>query len=221
MNAKLIEVKQETRDVKYMVFELDKDINFKYGQYIMFAFPDLPTDKRAFSIIDYDSSKRTISTGIKLHKKFTTRLFEMKIGESVLAFGPYGTFVVKPEFKKIVFIAGGIGIVPIYSMVLGILSKEDLHDYNVVIYYSSRERSETAFIKELENLSLNHNNISLKQWYTSEKKERISIDLIKKDIPDFKNWAYYICGIEEMNQYFIKKLSEEEILEEFIRSEQF
>ncbi len=65
---------------------------------------------------------------------------------------PTNKFVLDPGAKQYLFIAGGIGITPIFSMVRGLVAQEDFNPKFIKLIYLTRDLSSTAFASDLKSL---------------------------------------------------------------------
>jgi len=72
---------------------------------------------------------------------------KLKVGDEVEVDGPFGHFTY--DEGDAVFVAGGVGIAPIMS-ILRRISREDLYrKHRYTLYYSSRSPSSTPYLSEL------------------------------------------------------------------------
>ena len=72
----------------------------------------------AFSIASApEESSEEISFGIKIYGRLTATFAELNVGDQMGVQGPFGMFVLPPEPTPLVFLAGGIGITPMRSMI--------------------------------------------------------------------------------------------------------
>src|SRR5262249_41744769 len=81
---------------------------------------------------------------------FTSKLGSLKKGTKILIEGPFGSFTQNlSTTNKILFIAGGIGITPIRSLIesFGKSNKQ------MVLLYSNKTEREIVFKNELQNLA--------------------------------------------------------------------
>ncbi|MER2235480.1 MAG: iron-sulfur cluster-binding domain-containing protein [Candidatus Limivicinus sp.] len=73
-----------------------------------------------------------------------------KVGDTVETSGPQGTFFYEPlrDAKKVIAIAGGSGITPIYAMANAIADGDE--DFEMTILYGSRTKKDILFQKEFD-----------------------------------------------------------------------
>ena len=147
------DIRIDTPDVKtFRVNALDGGKCFEHmpGQCAMLSIPGV--GEAMFSITSSPTNKEFMEFSIKKCGCVTQWLHQMEVGQQITVRGPYGKpFPVETEFKgkDLLFIAGGIGLAPLRSVinycrfhredygkidvVYGSRSKEDLVDYNEII----------------------------------------------------------------------------------------
>lgn len=153
-NIKLVH--QEHLQNEYYEFDFEKpsDFHFQEGQYGIFEITHKEIDdrkSRVFSIAssDDDSYIRIATKIPKFPSIYKQTLLSMKPGEEMSLTGPIGKFTLEDAYKA-VYIAGGIGITPIRSILMSKKAKSRKH--NDLLIYSELEKS-YPYIKELEQIS--------------------------------------------------------------------
>lgn len=83
---------------------------------------------------------------------FTSSIKNLAAGERVYVDGPYGSFSVDrhPHAKEFAFIAGGIGITPIMSMLRTLADRGDPHPLTLI--YANKTLEAATFLEEIEKL---------------------------------------------------------------------
>jgi len=214
--------------------ENSKPFSYVPGQYVMLAFDDDLDSKRAFSIVEYYPKTMEILVLIKKQGTFTQRMFDSKPGQELTISGPYGSFTLpkeqddsqKNKSKPLVFIAGGIGITPIYSMISEALNNHDDAYNNIHLFYTAKSLEQMPLHEQLNELE--NGKFRIKYHFTMQnsqggmcKNKRLGCNDIVEEVPDFDKATYYICGPSAMIEGFRKELLEKGIPEERIRSEDF
>jgi predicted ferric reductase len=146
---RVAQVVLETKDT-FSVYITGKNIvNFKYksGQYANITF----LQKGMWFTHPFSFSAEHNDTYIRFTMKalgdYTKRLGELKPGTRVILDGPLGLFIEElSQNEKLLFIAGGIGITPIRSMIGDIMR----HNKNIIMIYAVRTIEDIAFRKEFE-----------------------------------------------------------------------
>ena len=215
MMARITCIREEAKEIKGFSIRLDSVFSYRPGQYVMLAFPDAPQDKKPFSVASYNSRKNELYLVIKKNGSFTQRLFSVNPGQDILVSGPYGRFVLPESDRPVIFIAGGIGITPLFCMLSHIA--ENGYSKNARLYYSARRKEDMALAGELEKIR--KNNIMINYIFT-ENEKRLDAESFK-DIPEYEEHMYYICGPTGMIDGFRSALAGIGVKEELIRSEDF
>jgi ferredoxin-NADP reductase len=113
----------------------------------------------------------------------------------VLIDGPYGVFTAQKIVKnKILFIAGGIGITPIRSLMESLLQSGK----EMVLVYGNRKEQDIVFGAELQNIVGNThakiiNVLSDDQAFAGEK-GIVDLERIKRLVPDAVDRDVFVCG---------------------------
>lgn len=151
--AVVTDIRLDTPDVKtFRVEAIEGGKVFEHmpGQCAMLSVPGV--GEGMFSITSSPTNREFMEFSIKKCGCVTEWLHAMEVGQMITVRGPYGkNFPVDTEFagKDLLFIAGGIGLAPLRSVinycrhyrdrygkidiVYGSRSKEDLVDYNEII----------------------------------------------------------------------------------------
>ena len=156
LNKDIIEIEMET---------VNKKMIYKAGQFAFFNFLSMgvSSESHPFSISSSYKDK-TLKITVKNLGDFTSGLINLRIGDDVLVDGPYGNFSYENVTSKTqIWIAGGIGITPFYSMAQSL--KEG---YNIIFYYSVRDKSEAVYVKELQHTETLYPNFNFNLWSASE-----------------------------------------------------
>jgi len=152
IEARFIERIERTPTVSSFRFIFSEQVDFIPGQFsqIIFDVADIANKQLnkylSFSCApskDYIEITKRISPSL-----FSQRLMSLQPGDKVLFKTPLGSCVFKPEYKKVGFLIGGIGITPVISIIEHIVDKR--LDTDVHLVYSNRSKEEIAFYKELE-----------------------------------------------------------------------
>jgi ferredoxin-NADP reductase len=204
------EIISRTYNVTSFRYPRPAELNYKAGQ---FLFITLKAGEKELSKHFSFSSSPTEKTHIEFTKKlsdsdFSAALRELKKGDWARIDAPYGNFTFEGEHEKIGLLGGGIGITPF----MGICKYcTDMRlDTKVTLLYGNRTENDIVFRKELEMLQRQNKN--LKVVFTLNEADSewkgatgfITADMIKKEIPDFKETVFYTCGPPAMVQVMEK-----------------
>lgn len=222
---KTIDIIKRTNDVKSFRFRRPEGFDYKPGQYILVSLEvEGKVITKAFSL----SSSPTEKDHIEFTKKLTGHPFSnvldnMKIGDSAVISGPFGKMTFEGEYAKVALLSGGIGITPMISICRYCT---DLHlDADIVLIYSNKTENDLAFREELDEMM--HNNNNLKVVYTLTRaseswtgcRERICENMVIREIPDYRERHFLICGPPEMVRSMEEMLTAMKIPKDMVKKE--
>jgi len=159
-----------------------------------FSFRDNP-----FSFSSSAENKNRIEFTIKELGDFTATVKELQAGERVYVDGCYGTFDIdQHDAPGYVMIAGGIGSVPILSILRTMRDRKD--NRPVIFFYGNPDWEQVTFRKDLDSLT---SQMDLKVVHVLEQPPDnwrgetgfITAEILDKHLGvDRANWHYFICG---------------------------
>jgi predicted ferric reductase len=151
----------------------------------------------------------------------------VQVGQRMWLDGPYGVFTLdREQGPGYVFLAGGVGITPLHSMLVTMAERGDVRP--VVLFYSASHVEDLTYREELLALQKQMN---LKVVYVvgeppdgwTGETGRISAEIVQKYIPpkQYKRWQYFICGPTPMMNAMEKMLPEIGVPAEHVHTERF
>ena len=207
LTLKLIEKKLISPDVYDFIFSSEKKLLFEPGQYLEWTLAHKNKDdrgmRRYFTIASSPTEENYIA-GIKFYEKsssFKRSMLELNIGDKIVAGQLDGDFTLpRNRNKKLVFIAGGIGVTPFRSMIKYLIDKNEKRD--IIIFNSNKSVSDIVYqdilcdaesrlgIKVINTLTdLN----SIPNDWRGET-GFVNKEMILRYAPDFKERTFYISG---------------------------
>jgi ferredoxin-NADP reductase len=204
IELQLKEIQKISEKVYNYVFLPPKKLHFIAGQYMEWTLPHVALDargnRRSFTIAS-SPTEDTVQLGVKFYtpsSTFKNALRAMKPGDSITASQVSGNFVLRGnEKKKIVFIAGGIGVTPFRSMIKYIVDTQQAVD--IIVLYAVGDPREFAYTDEFR-LAQQYG-VRLVRIVTSPKTDDdglvhapLDAALIRTLVPDFKERFFYISG---------------------------
>lgn len=151
----ITDIRQETPDVKtFRVNALEGGKLFEHmpGQCAMVCVPGV--GEAMFSITSSPTNKEYQEFSIKKCGVLTDCLHSLEVGDQITVRGPYGNnFPVDTELKgkNLLFVAGGIGLAPLRSVINYVI--DNRADYGTVdILYGSRSADDLVQLKEIQEV---------------------------------------------------------------------
>ena len=148
------DIRTDTPDIKTFRVEAvggGKCFDHKPGQCAMLSVPGI--GEAMFSITSSPTRKEYQEFSIKKCGCVTEWLHHMDIGQQITIRGPYGRpFPVDDALrgKDLVFIAGGVGLAPLHSVINYVLDNRD--NYGTVdIVYGSRSKDDLLDLAEIQS----------------------------------------------------------------------
>ena len=208
-------------DTYDFIFTPSEPLKFEPGQYLEWTLGSNGADSRGnrrYFTISSSPTEPEIHMGIKFYpapSTFKTALQKMKIGDNIIASQLAGEFVMpKDQTKKLAFIAGGIGITPFRSMIKYLVDKNESR--SITLLYSNKTLADVAYHDIFDEAE---QKLKLKTVYALTDIENIPVDwkgccgfitadIIKKEIPDYRDRIFYLSGPHGMVVSFEKVLKD-------------
>ncbi|MBI4067660.1 FAD-dependent oxidoreductase [Candidatus Gottesmanbacteria bacterium] len=180
-----------------------KDIpHFTPGQFAILKYDSIASAPRthSFSIASSPNTRNYLEFCVKIYGSWTKILGQKKTGETIELSGPYGRFTYEIDIKEAIFLAGGIGIAPIMSMLRFI--QETQPNILFYLFYGNRTTQTILYKDEIENI-LSHFPNSQMIHILSHLKDSdpwegyrgfITPEIIQKEAKNMTDPTYFICG---------------------------
>ena len=136
--------------------------------------------------------------------------FNLKPGDKVNVYGPFGEFFAKETDAEMVFIGGGAGMAPMRSHLFDQM-KRIKTDRKISFWYGARSLREMFYTEELDRLAEKYDNCSWHVALSDPQEEdnwegltgfihQVVLDNYLKDHPNPEDCEYYMCGPPPMAQ---------------------
>jgi ferredoxin-NADP reductase len=157
MRATVAEKREVAKGTLFVRFEVEDYPDYRPGAYFWVELPDRGRQderglRRHISLATSPTERPLVGLATRIRDTaFKQTLAELEVGDEVQVEEPKGTFLLPEDTgAEYVFVAGGIGITVVRSM-LRYIADERL-PYRVTLLYSNRDRESAAFLDELEQL---------------------------------------------------------------------
>jgi len=181
---------------------------------------------RAYSMANYPDEKGIIKFNIRIASPppgmdvppgvMSSWTFNLKPGDKVKVFGPFGEFFAKETQAEMVFVGGGAGMAPMRSHIFDQLLR--IHtDRKITFWYGARSLKEMFYVEEFDALADKYDNF---EWHVALSDPLPEDDwdgdtgfihnvlyenyLKSHDAPE--DCEYYMCGPPMMNKAVIDML---------------
>ncbi len=213
--ARVIKVIPRTYNVKSIRVAVDELADYKAGQFLRIKINNDEKLQRYLSI----SSSPTENGYIEFTKKitgsdFSAALSALKPGDMVSIEYPYGAFTLERAAEKVAFISGGIGITPIRSMCKFAVDKK--LNFDIALLYANNSLRDVVFRDDFEKMQEDFKGLRVTHVLCEKAMEfacvvgRVNADIIKKEICDYKDRFFFLCGppgmVEAIKDILVKEL---------------
>jgi len=230
-------------EVEFKNFDIEERFR---GDWERFGLFDLKskvseTTVRAYSMANYPDEKGIIKFNIRIATPpprtnhppgiMSSYVFNMKPGDKIKVFGPFGEFFAKETENEMVFIGGGAGMAPMRSHIFDQLCRLN-SKRKITFWYGARSKKEMFYVEDFDMLAKEHDNF---EWHVALSEPQpednwegytgfihnVVHDHYLKDHPAPEDCEYYMCGPPIMNASVIKMLKDLGVEDENIALDEF
>jgi ferredoxin-NADP reductase len=167
--SRLVEKVPQVADIVSFRFERPEAYRFQAGQWFVITFPGPDLEEpyeHHFSLSDAPSEPWLEFTTRLRGSDFKNALAALPIGSYVQLEGPYGSFVMPADVERAAFLAGGIGITCVRSILRWVAhlgasaggseqegKKPPLALQEIALFFANRSEEAIPFQAELEELA--------------------------------------------------------------------
>jgi ferredoxin-NADP reductase/Na+-translocating ferredoxin:NAD+ oxidoreductase RnfD subunit len=207
-------------DSAEFAFAMEQPLDYLPGQYMEFTLPHTKIDDRGarrYFTLSSSPTEDHLKIGVKFYddgSTYKSALLDIDQNSRIVASQLAGDFILpKDTNKKLVFVAGGIGITPYRSMLKYLVDTKEKRD--IILLYSARTEEEIAYrdifdeakqalgIEIIYVISGRGASITDPNAVAGNVNSR----LIKTYITDFHERTFYISGTHEMVESLQETLS--------------
>jgi predicted ferric reductase len=227
---RVAEVREERGDTYTLVLEPEghEGLRFHPGQFAWIKVADSPysIEEHPFSFSGSAEAPKRLEFGIKKLGDWTAKVGGIPKGTKAYVDGPHGSFSIdRYPAPGYVFIAGGVGITPIMSMLKTMVDRRDPRP--VLLIYGAKRLEATTYFEELETMKAQ---LELKLVYVLEEPPEewdgetgfVTAELLRRHLPEEKlERIFFVCGPDVMMDAVQKALLEVGVAPEAIQMERF
>ncbi len=189
----------------------------------------LPAEEHPFTIASAPGEDGALEIAPKELGDFTCTVGETRPGDRAAVMGPYGRFsyLLRPERRRLVLVAGGIGITPFMSMLRHM--RDSGNERDVLLLYGNRTAGDIAFGRELSALAGSQSPPGLEVVHVLSRPSAewegetgyIDRELLERYLEDTGQTGFYVCGPPAMMETVTRTLGSMGAPPERIHTERF
>jgi Na+-transporting NADH:ubiquinone oxidoreductase subunit F len=215
--------------VKYSDFDIEEEYRGDWERFGFFEHESIVTEDviRAYSMANYPEERGVVKFNIRCATPppgshgippgiMSSWVFNLKPGDKVKVYGPFGEFFAKDTDNEMVFVGGGAGMAPMRSHIFDQLRRLK-STRKISFWYGARSMRECFYNEEYDELAAENENFDWHLALSDPQPEdnwdglqgfihQILFDNYLKDHPAPEDCEYYMCGPPMMNAAVIKML---------------
>ena len=174
---------------------------FEAGQYFLLRLGDRMMKPFSFSSGPAEGDFLEFTTKMS-PSEYKLKLASLKAGDTVRVSSPMGRFTHNPAFKKVVFLAGGIGVTPFRSIIKKLTDERS--DCDVILIWGVNTVEDVVFKDDFDLMA--KVNPRFRAVYVPMTPPSgwagagglISGKIVRDEVPDITERAFYVCGPPKM-----------------------
>jgi len=239
-----VQLERPASSVKFSDFDIDEEYRGDWERFGFFKMESITTEPviRAYSMANYPEERGVVKFNIRIATPppgsqgivpglMSSWVFNLKAGDKVTVFGPFGEFFAKDSDAEMVFVGGGAGMAPMRSHIFDQLKRLN-SKRKISFWYGARSMREMFYQDDYDMLASENNNF---QWHVALSDPQpednwtgytgfihnVLLENYLKDHPAPEDCEFYMCGPPMMNAAVIKMLKDLGVEDENIMLDDF
>ncbi|MRI35206.1 NADH:ubiquinone reductase (Na(+)-transporting) subunit F [Endozoicomonas sp. OPT23] len=231
--------------VEYKNFEIQEEYRGDWDRFNQWKYVSKVDEEtiRAYSMANYPEEKGLLKFNIRIASpppggpdgippgKMSSYVFNLKPGDKMSVYGPFGEFFAKETENEMVFVGGGAGMAPMRSHIFDQLKRLS-SDRKISFWYGARSLREAFYVDEFDKLAEENPNFTWHLALSDPQPEdnwtgksgfihNVLYDNYLKDHAAPEDCEFYMCGPPMMNAAVIKLLQDQGVEPENILLDDF
>ena len=226
-----VQLEAPAHHVKYSDFDIGEEYKGDWERFGFFKIESKIEEPiiRAYSMANYPEEKGVVKFNIRIATpppgsqgippgQMSSWVFNLKPGEKVKVYGPFGEFFAKDTDAEMVFIGGGAGMAPMRSHIFDQLKRLG-SKRKISFWYGARSLREMFYVEDYDQLAAENENFDWHVALSDPQPEdnwdgltgfihNVLYEQYLKDHPAPEDCEYYMCGPPMMNAAVIKMLTD-------------
>lgn len=218
-------------EISFSEFDIEEKFRADWERFNLFDIKAVNKEDtiRAYSMANYPEEKGLVKFNIRIATPppgstniqpgiMSTYVFNLKPGDKVTVYGPFGEFFAKDTDAEMVFVGGGAGMAPMRSHIFDQL-KRLKSKRKISFWYGARSLKELFYQDEYDKLAEENDNFTWNVAMSDPQPEdnwdgltgfihNVLYEQYLKDHPAPEDCEFYMCGPPMMNQAVIKMLED-------------
>ncbi len=226
-----VQLEAPVHHVKYSDFDIDEEYRGDWERFGFFKIESKVDEPviRAYSMANYPEEQGVVKFNIRIATpppgskgipagQMSSYVFNLKPGDTMTVYGPFGEFFARDTDAEMVFIGGGAGMAPMRSHIFDQL-KRLKSKRKMSFWYGARSLRELFYQEDYDGLAADNDNfdwhIALSDPQPEDNWEGLTgfihnvlYENYLKDHEAPEDCEYYMCGPPMMNAAVVKLLKD-------------
>lgn len=217
--------------VKYADYDIEEEYRGDWERFGFFKLQSRVDETviRAYSMANYPEERGVVKFNIRIATpppgsegipcgQMSSWVFNLKPGDKVNVYGPFGEFFAKDTEAEMVFIGGGAGMAPMRSHIFDQLKRLN-SKRKISFWYGARSLREMFYVEDYDQLAAENDNF---EWHVALSDPQpednwegltgfihnVLYEEYLKDHPAPEDCEFYMCGPPMMNAAVIQMLTD-------------
>lgn len=226
-----IQVECPAHRVNFSDFDVEREFRDDWDRFNLWRYVSTAPAPlfRAYSMANYPQEKGIIMLNVRIATPppnnpeappglMSSFIFNLKSGDKVTIFGPFGEFFARDTGNEMIFVGGGAGMAPMRSHIFDQLRRIGTRR-KMTFWYGARSRREMFYVDDFDMLDRENQNFT---WHVALSDplpedrwdghtgfiHQVLLDNYLKDHPNPEDCEYYLCGPPMMNSAVISMLED-------------
>ena len=230
--------------VNYKDFDIQPEYRADWDKFNMWRYVSKVDEPviRAYSMANYPEEKGIVKFNIRIASpppqrddippgKMSSYVFNLKPGDKITVYGPFGEFFARQTEAEMIFIGGGAGMAPMRSHIFDQMKRLKT-TRKISFWYGARSLREAFYLDEFNRLQADNPNFTWHLALSDPLPEdnwtgptgfihNVLHDNYLKEHPAPEDCEFYMCGPPMMNAAVIKMLLDLGVEQENIMLDEF
>jgi Na+-transporting NADH:ubiquinone oxidoreductase subunit F len=230
--------------VKYKDFDIEEEYRGDWERFGFFNIESKVDEPviRAYSMANYPEERGVVKFNIRIATpppgstgipagQMSSYTFNLKPGDKINVYGPFGEFFAKETDAEMIFVGGGAGMAPMRSHIFDQLRRLK-SDRKISFWYGARSLRELFYKEDYDLLAAENDNFDWHVALSDPQAEdnwdgltgfihNVLLEEYLKEHPAPEDCEYYMCGPPMMNQAVINMLKNMGVEDENIMLDDF
>ena len=230
--------------IDYKTFDIEEEYRGDWDKFNVWQHKSVvdETTVRAYSMANYPEEQGVVKFNIRIASpppgssgipagKMSSYVFNLKPGDKMKVYGPFGEFFAKETEAEMVFIGGGAGMAPMRSLIFDQLKRLN-STRKTSFWYGARSMREAFYGDEYDTLAADNDNFEWHLALSDPQPEdnwdgltgfihNVLFENYLKDHEAPEDCEFYMCGPPMMNAAVVKMLQDLGVEDENIMLDDF